>query len=48
MVNLYVRLVQKGLRTLDSVPAALREKVREMLEGDGMEEATHNLHVQHG
>ena len=32
MVNIYVALIKKGLRTLDSVPSLYREVVREILE----------------
>jgi hypothetical protein len=32
MVDLYVKLVQKGLRTLEQVPASIRAAVTEKLE----------------
>jgi len=34
MLELYVTLVKAGIRTLDSVPAAFREKVKAAIEGD--------------
>lgn len=32
MVNIYVALIQKGEKTLEDVPAILREKVKAALE----------------
>lgn len=32
MINIYVTLVKAGRRTLDQVPAHLREEVKKMLE----------------
>ena len=31
MAKIYVRLIQKGLRTLEEVPPALREQVKALL-----------------
>jgi hypothetical protein len=33
MVQIYVNLIKKGLKTIDDVPAAIREEVRKALEG---------------
>lgn len=35
MVQVYVSLIGKGLRTLDQVPEVWREDVRKQLEGQG-------------
>ena len=32
MAKIYVALIQKGLKTLDDVPASLRDEVRKLLE----------------
>ena len=32
MVKIYVALIKKGVKTLDDVPATIREEVREALE----------------
>ena len=34
MLELYVTLVKAGIRTIDSVPAAFREKVKAAIEAD--------------
>ena len=34
MVKAYVKLVKEGLRTLESVPASLREAVKKELEAE--------------
>lgn len=36
MAKIYYRQVKAGKRTLDEVPEYWREKVREMLEADGV------------
>lgn len=33
MVQIYVNLIKKGLKTIDDVPVAIREEVRKALEG---------------
>lgn len=35
MANIYVRMIQSGLMTLDQVPALWREEVRKQLEDRG-------------
>ncbi len=35
MVQIYVQLIKKGLKTIDEVPEKLREQVKELVEGDG-------------
>ena len=37
MLELYVTLVKAGIRTIDSVPAALREKVKAAIEEEKQE-----------
>ena len=37
MLELYVTLVKAGIRTLDSVPAAFREKVKAAIEAEKQE-----------
>lgn len=32
MVNIYVNLIRKGLKTIDDVPETLKEKVQEALD----------------
>ena len=32
MANIYVALIRKGLKTIDEVPAQLREEVKNLLE----------------
>lgn len=32
MVKIYVALIKKGIKTLDDVPAKIREEVRKVLE----------------
>lgn len=34
MVKIYVALIQKGLRTIDDVPAKIREQVKAALEAE--------------
>lgn len=34
MLELYIKLVQSGSRTIESVPEKYREQVREAVEGD--------------
>ena len=34
MVNLYVKLIRMGRKTIDDVPELWREEVREALEGE--------------
>lgn len=34
IVKIYVRAIQRGTRTLESVPASIREAVAAALEGD--------------
>lgn len=36
MVEIYVALIKKGLRTLDQVPEIIRDKVREALKQEGI------------
>lgn len=38
MVKIYVNLIRKGLKTIDEVPANIREAVREMLEQENAEQ----------
>lgn len=35
MAAIYAALIRKGLKTLEQVPAKLREQVREILEREG-------------
>lgn len=35
MEKVYAELIKKGLKTLDSVPAHLREKVERLLDAEG-------------
>ena len=35
MVELYVKLIKAGRRTIDQVPEQLREEVRQALENEG-------------
>ena len=35
MIDVYVRLIEAGIRTIDSVPERLREAVRKKLEENG-------------
>ena len=35
MARIYANLIEKGLKTLDDVPAKLREQVRKILIEDG-------------
>lgn len=35
MVKIYVALIKKGIKTLDDVPAQIREEVRKALEDQG-------------
>lgn len=37
MVELYVSLILKGKRTIDQVPAKIREEVRQILIEEGVE-----------
>ena len=37
MVELYVSLILKGKRTIDQVPAKIREEVRQVLIEEGVE-----------
>lgn len=37
MAKVYAELIRKGLKTLDDVPACLREEVRRILEEDEVE-----------
>lgn len=39
MAKIYANLIAKGLKKLEDVPAALREDVREILVGMGIEVA---------
>ena len=39
MVELYVVMVQRGLKTIDQVPARYREEVRALLEAVEQEES---------
>ena len=34
MAKVYTELIRKGLKTLDDVPAKLREAVKKILDGD--------------
>ena len=34
MAKIYAQLIRKGLKTLDQVPALLREQVRRLLEAE--------------
>ena len=34
MAKVYADLIRKGLKTLDDVPARIREEVRKILEGE--------------
>lgn len=34
MAKIYANLIRKGLKTIDDVPAALREAVEELLDAD--------------
>lgn len=34
MVQIYVELIRKGLRTIEQVPSVIRDKVREALKED--------------
>jgi hypothetical protein len=34
MVQIYVELIKKGLRTIDQVPKQIREKVREAIKSE--------------
>lgn len=33
IINVYVDLIRKGLKTIDDVPESIREEVRRILEG---------------
>ena len=35
MAKVYADLIRKGLKTLEDVPARIREEVRKILEGNG-------------
>lgn len=37
MVQIYVSLIKKGIKTIDDVPETIREEVRKALEEDGYE-----------
>lgn len=34
MAKIYAELIRKGLKTLDDVPATLREQVKKILDGE--------------
>lgn len=43
MVAVYVALIQKGVITIDAVPASSRMKVAEALEAAGIEKSEDNV-----